>query len=79
MSNNSKSLNKPTANVPHIPAARWTGTAPTTSSISNLFNISFTKIDMIAPIIPTKIAVIYVIELHPAVIATNPASGPNIT
>ena len=77
--NNSKSLNNPTANVPQIPAAKWTGTAPTTSSISNLFNISFTKIDIIAPIIPTKIAVTDVIELQPAVIATNPARGPNIT
>ena len=35
--------------------------------------------DIIAPIIPTKIAVTEVIELQPAVIATNPARGPNIT
>ena len=33
---------------------------------------------MIAPMIPTKIDVTDVMELHPAVIATNPASGPNI-
>ena len=73
-----KSLNKPTANVPQTPAAKWTGTAPTTSSISNLFNNSLTIIAMIAPTIPTKIDVTDVMELHPAVIATSPASGPNI-
>ena len=73
-----KSLNKPTANVPQTPAAKWTGTAPTTSSISNLFNTSFTIIAIIAPTIPTKIEVTEVIELHPAVIATKPASGPKM-
>ena len=73
-----KSLNKPTANVPQIPAAKWTGTAPTTSSISNLFKISLTIIAMIAPMMPTKIDITDVIELHPAVIATNPAKGPKI-
>ena len=72
-------LNNPTAIVPQTPAAKWTGTAPTTSSISNLFKNSFTKIATTAPIIPTKIEVTDVIELHPAVIATNPASGPSIT
>ena len=34
--------------------------------------------EIIAPIIPTNIAVTEVIELQPAVIATNPARGPNI-
>ena len=73
-----RSLKNPTARVPQIPAPKCTGTAPTTSSISNLFNISFTLIAIIAPIIPTKIEVTDVIELHPAVIATKPASGPKI-
>ena len=53
--------------------------APTTSSISNLFNSSFTPIAIMDPIIPTRIAVREVIELHPAVIETNPAKGPSIT
>ena len=74
----SKLLNKPTANVPQIPAAKWTGTAPTTSSIWNLFKISLTTIAIIAPTIPTKIDVTDVIELHPAVIATKPANGPKM-
>ena len=53
-----------------------TNAAGNTSSTNDL---SLTKIDITAPIIPTKIAVTEVIELHPAVIATNPANGPNIT
>ena len=44
-----------------------------------LYNALITYTKIMAPIIPTKIAVTDVIELHPAVIATNPASGPNIT
>ena len=36
-------------------------------------------IAIIAPTIPTKIETTEVIELHPAVIATRPASGPKIT
>ena len=37
------------------------------------------KLAINTPIIPTNIAVMDVIELHPAVIATNPAKGPRIT
>ena len=74
----SKSLKKPTAKVPHTPAAKCTGIAPTTSSISYLFKISLTVIATTAPMTPTKIEIIDVIELHPAVIATNPAKGPRI-
>jgi hypothetical protein len=44
-----------------------------------LFKISFAIIATIAPTIPTNIDVTDVIELHPAVIATNPAKGPSIT
>ena len=46
--------------------------------ISNLFKVSFTMIAIIEPIIPTKIEITDDIELHPAVIATNPANGPRI-
>ena len=79
VSKTSRSLKNPTANVPQTPAAKWTGTAPTTSSISYFCKISFTIIAIIAPTIPTKIETTDVIELHPAVIATSPASGPKIT
>ena len=74
----SKSEKKPTAKVPQTPAPKCTGTAPTTSSISYLFNNSLIVIATKDPIIPTKIETNVVIELQPAVIATNPASGPRI-
>ena len=69
----------PTASVPQIPAAKCTGIAPTTSSISNLFKISVVIIATILPMIPIIIANIEVTELHDAVIETKPARGPKIT
>ena len=62
--------------VPQIPAKRWTGIAPTTSSILNLSSIGIVKTTINPPTAPMNIASIGVGASGSAVIATSPPNAP---
>ena len=69
------SVNSPTANVPQIPATKWTESAPTGSSILNLSNIGTASTTINPPTIPTPNA--YNIPASGAAVTdTRPAKAP---
>ncbi len=70
------SLVSGTTSVPQMPATRWTGMAPTTSSIFSLSSSGTAKTTITPPMAPMTMARPGVGVSGSAVIDTRPASAP---